>query len=29
MVPEEALRRFRGINGWAEAFREESKRHER
>ncbi|AUX24240.1 NADH ubiquinone oxidoreductase [Sorangium cellulosum] len=29
MVPEEALRRFRGFNGWAEAFREESERHER
>jgi coenzyme F420-reducing hydrogenase gamma subunit len=29
MVPEEALRRFRGINNSAEAFREESKRHER
>jgi coenzyme F420-reducing hydrogenase gamma subunit len=29
MVPAEALRRFRGINNWAEAFREESKRHER
>ncbi len=29
MVPAEALRRFRGINGWAEAFRRESERHER
>jgi coenzyme F420-reducing hydrogenase gamma subunit len=29
MVPAEALRRFRGINGWSEAFREESERHER
>ncbi len=29
MVPEEALRRFRGINGWSGAFREESERHER
>jgi coenzyme F420-reducing hydrogenase gamma subunit len=29
MVPEEALRRFRGINGWAEAFRRESERHGR
>jgi coenzyme F420-reducing hydrogenase gamma subunit len=28
MVPAEALRRFRGINGWAEAFRKESERHE-
>jgi coenzyme F420-reducing hydrogenase gamma subunit len=29
MAPEEALRRFRGINNSAEAFRRESKRHER
>lgn len=29
MVPAEALRRFRGINGWSEAFRKESERHER
>ena len=29
MVPEEALRRFRGINGWSDAFRRESERHER
>jgi coenzyme F420-reducing hydrogenase gamma subunit len=29
MVPEEALRRFRGITGWSEAFRRESARHER
>jgi coenzyme F420-reducing hydrogenase gamma subunit len=29
MVPEEAVRRFRGFTGWAEAFRKESERHER
>jgi len=29
MVPAEVLRRFRGINNWADAFREESKRHGR
>lgn len=28
MVPEERLRRFRGITGWAPAFRRESERHD-
>jgi coenzyme F420-reducing hydrogenase gamma subunit len=29
MVPAEALRRYRGFTGWADAFRRESERHER